>query len=273
MRLVLLTLLVLIAFASNSVLTRAGLVAGGIGPGAFTAIRLISGAAVLALLMARRGVLPWAGGSFSGALTLYVYAVALSFSYIAIPTGLGALILFGAVQVTMIIGGLVRGQAMSPLRWIGSALALAGLAVLGAPGADAPVPWAALVMGISGVAWGLYSLIGARGGDPTVATAGNFVLAAPLGLLTWIVAPGDWPAWQGVVLALVSGGITSALGYALWYAILPRLDAAVAGLAQLTVPLIALGGGMLFLAEPATWRFALAALLILGGVGLGLIRR
>ncbi|SOH92719.1 EamA-like transporter family protein [Monaibacterium marinum] len=270
MRLFMTICLVLIFFAANSVLTRAGLVEGGISPAAFTAIRLAAGAAMLAIIVGFQGYKPWSAASPSGAASLYLYAVMLSFAYIAIPTGLGALILFGAVQITMFAGAVIKGQQPSARRWIGSLFGVLGLAVLGAPGADSPPLWAAVLMALSGVAWGLYSLIGAKGADPTRATAGNFLFAAPLGLLTWLFFPGQTPEMNGIIMAVASGAISSGIGYALWYSVLPRLDATVAALAQLSVPLIALAGGMIFLAEPPDLTFALSAILILGGIALGL---
>jgi len=270
MRLILTLITVLIFFAANSVLARAGLVGGGISPAAFTAIRIAAGAATLAILVSFQGHRPWAAGSPEGALTLFLYAAALSFSYIAIPTGLGALILFGAVQITMFAGSIAKGQKPTPRRWIGSLFGLLGLAVLGAPGADSPPLWAASLMALSGIAWGLYSLIGAKGGNPTRATAGNFLYATPLALIVWAFLPGEAPEFNGLLMAILSGAITSGLGYALWYSVLPRLEPAVAALAQLTVPVIALTGGMIFLSEPPDLRFAISATLILGGVAYGL---
>nr|WP_108780588.1 DMT family transporter [Pontivivens insulae] len=271
MRLILTILIVLIAFAANSVLTRAGLVAGGIGPGDFTAIRLVSGAGMLAILVALQGGRPWEGGSLAGTGSLFVYAAAFSTAYIVMDAGLGALVLFGAVQVTMFAGAIMQGERPGLWRWVGSALGLAGLALLGVPGADAPPVWALALMIGSGVAWGLYSLVGARSGPPLRATAANFLWAAPLGLLFAVIMVEDVPQAAGIALAVASGAVTSGLGYALWYRVLPRLEATQAALAQLTVPLIALAGGMVFLGEPATLRFALSAVLILGGVALGLL--
>ncbi|WP_316015199.1 DMT family transporter [Roseobacter sp. HKCCA0434] len=272
MRLFLATLAVLVAFAANSVLTRAGLADGAIAPAAFAAIRLASGALVLGAIVALRGAAPWRGGSAGGAASLLAYAVLFSFAYVAIPAGLGALILFGAVQVTMFAGAILRGERPGARRWIGSGLGLAGLAVLGVPGAGAPPGWAAGCMALAGVAWGLYSLIGARAGDATRATAGNFLWAAPVTLILWALVGGGTSV-AGVALAVASGAVASGLGYAAWYAVLPRLDASVAALAQLTVPLIALAGGMAFLGEAPDLRFAIASVLILGGVGLGLMRK
>ena len=273
MRLFLTVCLVLIFFAANSVLTRWGLVEGGISPGAFTGIRLAAGAVMLAIIVSLQGVRPWQGGSAMGALTLFVYAAALSFSYIAVPTGLGALILFGAVQLTMFVGAVAKGANPPLRRWIGSLFGLLGLAILAAPGDTAPPLWAAVVMAISGIAWGLYSLIGAGVTNPTRATAANFLWAAPLGLMTWALFPGSELQIKGIALAIASGAISSGIGYALWYAVLPRLEASTAALSQLTVPVIALAGGMIVLGEPADLRFAIAAMLILGGVAFGLSAR
>ena len=273
MRLVLTTCLVLVFFAANSVLARAALLDGGMSPGAFTAIRLVSGAAMLAIIVAVQGLAPWRAGSVGGALGLYAYAAAFSFAYVAMQAGPGALVLFGAVQITMFAGAVLHGTRPPARRWIGSVLSLLGLAILTLPGTTAPPLWAALAMGVAGIAWGVYSLIGARAASPLAATAGNFLWAAPLGLATWFFLPGEGLVWQGVVLAMASGAITSGLGYALWYAVLPRLDASTAALSQLTVPLIALAGGLVFLRELPTTHFALAAFLILGGVAYGLAPR
>jgi drug/metabolite transporter (DMT)-like permease len=270
-------LVALLAFAANSVLCRMALAGGeaaGIGPAAFTAIRLVSGAVALAAIAAvgpgASGGLGAARGAADGAnaLALFGYAAFFSFAYVALDAGIGALILFGAVQATMFAGALLGGERPPPARWLGAGAALAGLGTLAAPGASAPDPFAAALMAAAGVAWGVYSLRGRRAGPPLPTTAGAFLLAAPLGLLLWLALGLAEPVdARGALLAVASGALASGGGYAVWYAVLPRLDAAMAGVAQLTVPLIALGGGMIFLGEALTLRFGIAAVLILGGVG------
>ncbi|QDL92288.1 DMT family transporter [Paroceanicella profunda] len=272
MRLFLLTALTLIAFAANSVLARAALAEGAIGPGLFTALRLAAGALMLGFLVAarRRRAGRGAGGLSGGwfpALMLLVYAAGFSFAYTGLPTGTGALILFGGVQVTMFAGALAGGERPGVARWAGAVLALAGLGVLFAPGAAAPAPDRAALMLAAAVGWGVYSLRGRAAGDALGATAGNFLLAAVPGCAIGLLAGEPAPGLVGVLLAVASGAVASGLGYALWYTVLLRLEMSVAAVAQLTVPLIALAGGMVFLGEPATWRFAVAAALVLGGVG------
>ncbi|MSU89671.1 EamA family transporter [Rhodobacteraceae bacterium 2CG4] len=271
MRILLLTVTALVAFAANSILNRAALAGQDMDPAVFTAIRLVSGAAVLAALAAARGgsSILRAGTPLSAA-ALLVYAVFFSFAYVTLDTGLGALLLFGGVQITMFGGALLAGQRPGPYRWAGSAMGLAGLAVLFLPGAAAPDPLGAAMMLLAAAGWGVYSLRGARAGDPLATTAGNFVYAAPVALALMLAAgdPGAPVTGTAVALAVASGAAASGLGYAIWYAALPALDASLAAVAQLTVPLIALAGGIVLLGESASLTFALAAALILGGVAL-----
>jgi drug/metabolite transporter (DMT)-like permease len=256
----------LCAFAANSVLCRLALASGEIGPATFTAVRLASGALALAALSGLSAAR--AAASWRGAAALFAYAAAFSFAYVSLDAGTGALVLFGAVQATMFAGALAGGERPGLLRWVGGASAMAGLAVLAAPGAGAPDAGAAALMAAAGVAWGLYSLLGRKGGPPLPATAGAFLLAAPAGAALWLIAGADEPASvPGLLLAVLSGALASGAGYAVWYAVLPRLEASLAGVAQLTVPLIALAGGAVVLGEAAPTRFLPAAALILGGVG------
>jgi drug/metabolite transporter (DMT)-like permease len=265
-RLLLLVVVALVAFAANSILCRLALASGEIGPAAFTGARLASGAATLALLAGARTA--WRAAALPGAAALFAYAAAFSFAYVRLDAGTGALILFGAVQATMFAGALAGGERPGPARWGGAAAALSGLAVLAAPGAGSPDAAAAGLMAAAGVAWGVYSLIGRRGGAPLAVTAGSFLAAAPAGAALWLLAGTAEPITAyGLALAAVSGALASGCGYAVWYAALPRLDASLAGVAQLMVPLIALAGGVVFLGEAAPWRFLPAAILILGGVG------
>lgn len=273
-RLVALVGLTMVAFAANSVLNRAALTGGDTGPAAFAAIRLVSGAVCLAALVRiRKGRWPGLSGKarWIGTGSLLAYMLGFSFAYIALDAGAGALILFGGVQLTMFAGALLAGERPHPARWIGAAVAFGGLGWLLWPGASAaPTPLAALSMAIAALGWGVYSLAGRGAKEPLSETAGNFLLASPIALALWI-AMADGIALRGVILAIVSGAVTSGLGYALWYALLPRIEASVAALAQLTVPIIALLGGAALLAEPPTARLLMASIIVLGGVAYGVI--
>lgn len=265
MRLILLTALTMCAFAANSLLNRAALGDPAMGPASFAAIRLASGALALALLLAwRKGARPTA--SLWGTLSLALYAIGFSFAYITLDAGVGALILFGGVQITMFAGALFKGEAVSRNRWLGAIIAFAGLAYLLWPTSfTAPPLTGSALMLAAALGWGVYSLIGRQASDPLAATGGNFLAAAPIALLLWAFAQ-DSTTPTGIALAITSGVVTSALGYALWYAVLPRIDATIAAIAQLTVPIIAVAGGALLLAEPLTLRFAIAATAVVGGV-------
>ncbi len=272
------TALVMAAFAANSVLARLALAAGhAAGPGgalAFTAVRLASGAAVLgALVAARRGRV---SGDAVSAGALLVYAAAFSLAYLALPAGTGALVLFGAVQATMIGWGVAHGERLRAVQTAGLALALGGLGVLVAPGVGAPPLAAAALMAAAGAAWGVYSLRGRASTDATAATAGNFLRAAPVaaGLALAAVSAGHGHLdAAGAALAVASGAVTSGLGYAAWYGVLPRLRATTASVAQLSVPLLAALGGAAVLGERPGLRVAAAAVLTLGGIALVVRRR
>ncbi len=275
MRLFALTALTMVAFAANSVLNRMALEAGDTGPASFAAVRLMSGALMLALLLARRdrGVSQVrAGVGWQGPLTLALYVLGFSFAYVTLDAGVGALILFGGVQITMLAGAVAAKEAIPANRWAGAAMAFGGLVWLMWPQGDASLSGrGAALMLAAAVGWGLYSLIGRKADDPLRATAINFALAAPFGVAVWLLLP-DMMSWRGVGLAMVSGMVTSGLGYALWYRVLPGLPAAVAAIAQLTVPVIAMAGGMVFLREAPDIRFVLAAGLVIGGVVVSLVR-
>jgi len=279
MRLFLLTCLTMTAFAANSVLNRMALAGGSIDAASFGSIRLIAGAVMLAglCLVLRGGVRLGGTGRVMGVLALLVYMYGFSAAYTALDAGLGALILFGVVQITMFAGGLLAGEATPPRRWIGAALAFAGLAWLLWPGAgpQISVPHG-LSMALAGVGWGLYSLTGRREPDALQATAANFILAAPLGVIVGLTLPagagGTHAGPEGIALAILAGAVTSGLGYALWYRVLPELDSAVAAVAQLTVPVIAVAGGMVFLGESLGLQTVLASALVLGGVAISVLR-
>ena len=265
--------LTMVAFASNSILNRAALTDGETGPAAFAAIRTLSGAlCLLALATLRQGVQRLIRpGRWIGTASLLVYMLGFSFAYVALDAGTGALILFGGVQVTMFAGALIGGERPHPARWIGAAVAFGGLLWLLWPaGATAPDIGAALMMAAAAVGWGVYSLAGRGSGDPLGETAANFLLAAPFALAVWMILP-DGIGTRGALLAVASGAITSGLGYAMWYALLPRIDASVAALVQLTVPVIALAGGALLLAEVPSLRLVLASVVVLGGVAFGVL--
>jgi len=274
----------MVAFAANSVLNRSALSGGGVDPVAFGLLRLVAGAAVLAPLALLRGKrLKFGGtGRAIGAAAMLVYVFGFSLAYLHLDAGLGALILFGCVQVTMFGGALGAGERVPPLRWAGALIAFAGLIWLLWPGTGSalgPAPVAAPAMAVAGAAWGVYSLAGRRGGDPLAGTAANFVAAAGVAVIgsgviaLWSGAGALQMDARGAALAVLSGAVTSGLGYALWYSVLPRLTAAGAGAAQLSVPVIAMAGGAVFLGEAITRDFVLGAVIVLGGVALSLGRR
>lgn len=260
-RTALLTVLTLFAFAGNSLLCRAALRDGAIDPLAFTVVRLVSGALVLLPLVRRPGA-PW---SPRAALALAGYAVAFSLAYLTLDAGVGALLLFGSVQVTMFAVAWRRGERWTRAQVLGLGMALGGLTALLLPGSHAPDPVGAGLMILAGVGWGAYSLCGQGVGSPMVATARNFVLVAPLMLL---VAPcASWELeTRGLVLAVLSGAVTSGLGYILWYAALRGLDATRAAVVQLAVPVIAAGLGIALLGESLSARLVWGGALTLAGI-------
>ena len=269
LRPMLLTLLALIAFAGNSLLCRAALANTQIDAASFTSIRLLSGAVVLWILLALRRREHCEGGNWLSALALFVYAAGFSFAYIQLNTGIGALILFGAVQTSMIAFGLWRGERFTTAQWLGLLLACAGLVGLLLTGGAAPPLLGAVLMLAAGVAWGIYSLRGKGAVAPLQVTAGNFIRTIPMALLLsfGFVSQASLDS-AGVYFALVSGAITSGVGYAIWYSALPLIKATTAATVQLSVPLLAAMGGVLLLQEPLTLRLLLASLAILGGIAL-----
>lgn len=274
MRVLLLTLLAMIAFAGNSLLCRLALKQTGMDPASFTSIRLLSGALVLYLLVNARYRDRQGGGSWGSAAALFAYAAGFSFAYVSLSAGTGALLLFGAVQVTMISHGLIHGERLTKVQWLGLLLAAAGVVGLMLPGLSAPPLVASLLMLGAGVAWGIYSLRGRGAGDPTRVTAGNFARAVPIALLCSLLMP-DRATFDvaGVGYALASGALASGLGYALWYSVLPSLKATTAATVQLSVPALAALGGILFLGEALSIRLLLASAAILGGIVLVILER
>ncbi len=265
----LLTLLAMFAFAGNSLLCRAALGSHMIDPGSFTAIRLASGALMLGLIVGFRHGNALTHGNWPSALALFIYAAAFSFAYVGLSAATGALLLFGAVQATMIGVGFMRGERLHVAQAIGLLLALAGLVYLLLPGASAPSLSGSVLMLFSGVAWGIYSLRGRAGGDPTRVTAGNFIRSVPFALiLVLLMHRNSSFGLNGVILAIASGVLTSGIGYAIWYAALPALKATQAATVQLSVPVIAALGGIFLLGEAGSLRLTLASIAVLGGIAL-----
>ena len=261
-------MLALVAFAANSVLCRLALKSGAIDALSFTQARLLSGAVFLAVLVLLRGSANFSFrvGHIFPALALIVYAVAFSFSYITLDAGVGALILFGCVQFTMIGAGLLRGDRPAPDQWAGVALAFGGLLYLMAPGTSAPPVVGAVLMGIAGLAWGAYSLYGRGETDPALATARNFLLVAPIAVGLFFIPYTAEMNSTGLWLAVASGALASGAGYVIWYAALPSLSRLSASVVQLCVPVIAAFGGVLFIGEAISLRLIVSSLLILGGI-------
>lgn len=273
MRLLALTAVAMLAFALNSILTRLALAGDEIAPLPFAALRLGSGALALWLALRGRVDLSWSRGRIVGVGSLLLYMLGFSLAYVSLDAGLGALILFAGVQVTMFAGALLGGEAVPRARLLGAAIALAGLVLLLWPdGAAAPPPAQAAMMAAAALGWGVYSLVGRGVTAPTHETAANFLWATPVALLAALLVPWDVTG-TGVALALAAGVVCSAGGYALWYALVPGLGATGAALAQLTVPVLAVAGGAALLGEAISLRLVAAAALVLGGVATGLQRR
>lgn len=266
----------MIAFAANSLLCRIALGGELIDPVSFTVLRLASGAAILVPLSHFVGESEVGGrtrGSWGSGLALFAYAISFSLAYVYLGAGIGALILFGSVQATMIGFGLRSGERPHPSQWLGLAAALAGLFYLVWPGITAPNPLGALLMSIAGISWGVYSVRGRSVATPILATAGNFVRTVPMAAIAAFVAYSSLQAvGLGIALALVSGAVTSGLGYVLWYRVLRGLSTTKASILQLTVPVIAAIGGVAFLGELVSTRMLIASALVLGGVAVAVTR-
>ena len=282
-RVALLTLVALVAFAGNSLLCRAALRDTGIDAASFTAIRIVAGALALWLIVrVRNGPGASAGaGSWRSAFALFAYAAAFSFAYVSLTAATGALLLFGAVQVTMIGSGRAHGERLHGVQGPGLLLAVTGLVVLLLPGLSAPPLGGALLMIAAGVSWGIYSLRGrrvvARGQDPTVETGGNFARATPMALvllgIAWVLPVGLHVDGAGAALAATSGAVTSGMGYAVWYAALRGLASASAASVQLSVPVITAVAGVTLLSEPLTLRIVLASTAVLGGIAMVILAK
>lgn len=296
-RLFILTLLAMIAFAGNSLLCRLALKQTGIDAASFTFVRIFSGAIALWIIMEFRRRLivertasplverplkaKWSSnaGNWPSALALFAYAAGFSFAYVSLPAGTGALLLFGAVQATMILWGLRKGERLNARQLVGLALALTGLVALLFPGLSAPPLNGSILMLSAGMAWGIYSLRGKAAGDAIAATTGNFLRAVPLAAaLSIALLPWAHADRAGIGYAVLSGAIASGLGYVIWYTALSdsmpvRLGPASAATVQLSVPVLAATGGILLLGEPITFRYLVASIAVLGGIALVVIQK
>ncbi|MDA1307482.1 MAG: DMT family transporter [Acidobacteria bacterium] len=269
MTLLFLLCLALAGFAANSLLTRGALEGGHMDPMTFMVVRLVSGAAMLALLVRLRHTPRTGRGSWAMAAALAGYAVAFTLAYTHIPAGAGALLLFAAVHLTMFSSGLLRGERPAARGVGGTLLAATGLVVLTAPGLEAPSLTGAVMMTAAGLCWGLYSLAGRRSADPLATTADNFIRATLLSLpVAWLWLDDATMTSTGIMLAVTSGAIASGLAYAAWYAVLPHLAAWRAALLQLAVPVITAVAAVFVLSEPLTSRLLIALALVIGGIGI-----
>lgn len=268
MNIILLTALVMIAFAANSILCREALATKEINVAEFTAMRLVSGSIVLFFIVYFKNKKVIIGGGWISAFALFGYATCFSFAYLRLSAGTGALLLFGSVQLTMFTWGLLKGERISKIKWLGILIALGGMIWFVMPGIESPpLLWAVIMMG-SGLCWGVYSLCGRGVKNPIVSTAGNFIRTIPMIAIVYILTKesNSESTVKGWALAIVSGAIASGLGYALWYSVLPKLTALTSATIQLSVPIIASIGGVLFLSEAYTARLMVASILVLGGI-------
>jgi len=272
----LVTCLALLAFAGNSLLARYALLDGVIDAASFSAIRLAAGAVVVLLLVVlkERATPHWQAGSWLNAFYLFLYALTFSFAYLSLDTGVGALILFAAVQVTMVLRSMLSGKRLSRWEWLGLLMACSGVSYLLLPDSNTSnLPMSGvLLMLIAGIAWGLYSIAGKGAVNPLAETGGNFLRSLPFVLLLLLLTFDTTNATlTGVLLAIVSGGITSGLGYALWYVALRGLSVTQAALVQLSVPIIAAFGGIILLNETITMQLVISTLLVIGGILVSLL--
>lgn len=260
-------LLAMIAFATNSVLCRLALTESKIDPISFSLIRVSSGAFVLFvwwLLSKHRVKIQW---NFNNGIFLAIYILAFSYAYLKIDAGIGALLLFGTVQLTMVFFGVFHGEKLNIKRGLGVFIALLGIVLLLLPGASTPDLFYSVMMIISGLAWAAYSLSGKAMDHPLSSTLANFVIAVPLILMVRFFLLEDVSTnWQGVILAILSGGLTSSVAYVLWYSIIKRIDRITASTVQLSVPCLAIVGGSLFIGEPVTLSIILSTIIVLLGI-------
>jgi drug/metabolite transporter (DMT)-like permease len=274
LRISLLASVAMLAFAGNSLLCRLALKDTGIDAASFATVRILSGSVALLVIAGLQGSLRRMAGDWLTACALFLYAACFSFAYASLPTGTGALLLFGAVQASMLGYGLWRGERMVLRRIVGLLGAFAGIVGLMLPGLSAPPLAGAVLMIVSGVAGGVFSIRGKGSGDPVLVITGSFVRAAPFAILLSIAMPASasWPA-AGIGYAVLSGALTSGVGYIVWYSVLRSLTVTAAATIQLTVPMIAAAGGILLLDEPVSLRLVLASIAIIGGVAFALTGR
>jgi drug/metabolite transporter (DMT)-like permease len=281
-RVFILTLLAMIAFASNSLLCRAALRDTSIDAATFTFVRILTGAFALYLIVIARSSFSspvtrhsaLASGNWPSALALFAYAAGFSFAYNTLSAGTGALLLFGAVQATMILWGFQKGERLDVIQIAGLVIAIGGLVVLVFPGISAPPLFGSILMLSAGLAWGVYSIRGKGASDAIAATAGNFLRAVPFATLVSVVAMRQMHLDAlGIVYAVVSGAITSGLGYVMWYTVLPQIKATSAAVVQLSAPVLVATGGILLLSEPISLRYIIASIAVLGGIFLVIIER
>ncbi|MDZ8119215.1 DMT family transporter [Pontiella agarivorans] len=273
----LLTMLALLAFAANSILCRLALAADTIDPVSFTLLRLLSGMLILLpIASATREPAPskgWKNAVLSGS-ALFIYALAFSLGYVTIASGIGTLILVGAVQFSMFAWAVIQKDPISRSKWIGAGISFAGLIVLVSPGLTAPDLKGATLMSAAGIAWGLYSIRGRGARSPVLMTARNFTCAVPIiGITAALFFQSLEISPRGAIIAVLSGSLTSGLAYVIWYRALRHLSTVTASMVQLLIPVLAAAGGVVFLDEPLTARLLISSALILGGVGLGSLKQ
>jgi len=266
---IMLTSVALIAFAANSVLCRLALGDGAIDAASFTILRLLSGAIVLLMIISASSAKTDSSskGSWSAGFMLFLYAATFSFAYTTLDTGTGALILFGSVQITMVLLSLISGARLHFTEWLGISIAFSGFVYLILPGVTTPSLIGFVLMTIAGIAWGIYTLMGRGSNSPLMDTGYNFFRTIPLVVILLIVtiSNANYSA-EGVFLAVLSGGIASGVGYTIWYIALGGLSGMQAAALQLLVPVIAAFGGVIFVSEEVTLRLIVSAALILGGI-------
>ncbi|MDO6708455.1 DMT family transporter [Photobacterium sp. 1_MG-2023] len=272
LKVLLLTSLAMLFFAANSLLNRVALSETQIDPASFTLLRIASGALFLWLILSMQsGINPrfiTRTGHWPSAAALFIYAAGFSFAYESLTAATGALLLFAAVQITLMTAGWCRGERLTPVQLAGFALALGGLVVLLLPGVSAPAWDGAILMVIAGVSWGFYTLLGKGSSTPLQTTSGNFLRAVPLAMLCWFLAGDMRFDGAGILYAVLSGAIASGIGYAIWYQVLPSLTAMTAATIQLSVPVLAALGGVFFLSEAVSFRLMMASAAILGGIAI-----
>lgn len=273
MRLFALIAITMVAFAANSVLNRAGIVSFGLDPLGFAGVRLAGGAAMLAVLVGLRGPIPAVSrGNVMGAGLLLLYLVPFSLAYLTLPSGAGALILFGVVQITMFSGSCFMGSVPSVRQWGGMSVAMAGLIWLLWPREVSQFDGLGVAfMALSGFGWGLFSLKGRGSSDPLGDIMLSFVLLTPVAIVLMLIGSG----WSigGVIVGLICGAATSGLGYALWYRVLPQVSATTGAVAQLSVPVIALAAGAVLLNEAVTMQVVAVCAIVLGGIAVAVVKR